>query len=388
MMKKSAFIWFLLAALGLAGGWLGQPYLRLIKKEQKTVQETVTTQADTDSFSLRLFAQALKEKEQGNVLVAPHIVSDALCALQQVAGGKTLEELQSLQLRGSMPHRATEPTSAVLLAMDFNLPREGTSQQVMPLPFSENVPMAMSLFNGWFANTTQSNNAQLANSNIVTSRTKLLAGCTVMFHKEWATPFNPANSRTADFDSASGGMPSFRQMRSRGLYRIATAEDSSWKAIALPFRKDSLTGTPLVYIGILPAGSARDFAEKLTAEQVTNIRRQLAAAKPKDILVKTPRIEQLVHPYDMRDTLRRMNLKALFDLQTADYSPLTSEKIHLGGFLISYSATLIESAEKAKADDSLELAEECISFNRPYIWLVADLETETPIEFIGLVEEM
>lgn len=388
MIKKSTIIWPLLAALGLVGGWLGEPYLRSIKKEPDATPEIAASQADTDSFSIRLFAQALNEKKQGNVLAAPHIVSDALSVLQQVAAGKTLEELQALQLRAPMPSRATEPTCAVLLAMDFNLPRKGAAQHVMPLPFSEDVPLALSLFNGWIANATQRDNTQLANSSIVSNRTKLLAGCSITLHKEWELPFNVANSRTADFDSASGGMPHFHQMRSRGLYRIASAEDGSWKAVALPFKKDSLTGVPLVYIGILPAGSARDFAEKLTAEKLTTIRRMLANSEPKDILVEIPRLEQQVLPYDMRDTLRRMQLKALFDSQSADFSPLTSEKIHLDGFLFSSCATLIESANTAEADNSLELAGDRISFNRPFIWLVADLETGTPIEFIGLVEEM
>lgn len=106
------------------------------------------------------------------------------------------------------------------------------------------------------------------------------------------------------------------------------------------------------------------------------------------MLVELPRMELQVLPYDMRDSLRRLGLKALFDSEKADFSPISPEKIHLGAFIHACRLSLIESGDAPKADDSLDYAPEYISFSRPYIWLIADLATDTPIEFIGLVEEM
>ena len=177
-------------------------------------------------------------------------------------------------------------------------------------------------------------------------------------------------------------------MRSRGQFRTAQAEDGSWKAIALPFRKDTATGSPLVYIGILPADSARTFATELSPELVTSIRKALAESEAQDTLVEMPRQELQILPYDMRDTLRRLGLKALFDPATADFSPITTEKIQLGAALFSATVYLGESREAPRPDESLNYAANVISFSRPYIWMVADLETSTPIEFIGLVEEL
>ena len=56
--------------------------------------------------------------------------------------------------------------------------------------------------------------------------------------------------------------------------------------------------------------------------------------------------------------------------------------------LFSASVYLGESKEQPKADAALDYAGKVISFTRPYIWLIADLETSTPIEFFGLVEEL
>lgn len=387
-MKKQIFLWCILAALGLLGGGLGKMYLKPQQQQEPAAEQEQKTELTEDTFSIRFFQHALAEKTRGNILVAPHMVSDMLLTVQEHAAGKTKEELQALQLRPTEHIRATEPTCAMLLAMDFNLPRNEGSRGVMPLPFSENVPMALSLFNGSLANATGNSNAQLASSQMITNRTKLLLGGTLHMHKDWELPFNTGNARTAGFDNASGSMPTIHQMRNRGLYRLATAEDGNWKAIAIPFKNDRTTGSSLFYIGILPSGSAREFAALLTPELLTTIRQALGESTPQDTLVELPRQELQILPYDMRDTLRRMGMKALFDPEIADFSPITSEKIQLSAALFSASVYLGESGAAPQADSSLEYASQVISFTRPYIWLIADLETNTPIEFFGLVEEL
>lgn len=388
MMKRRTILWAVLATLGLLGGGLGKLYFTTPDQAEKQETVKVKSELSTDAFSLRFFHHALTEKSAGNILVAPHMVSDMLLTLQDRSAGKTKEELQALKLQPTREIRATEPNCAMLLAMDFNLPRNEGCHGVMPLPFSENIPMALSLFNGSLAHASGYSSAQLVGSQMVTNRTKLLLGGTLRLHKAWETSFNTANATTAGFDNASGSMPTIHQMRSRGLYRTAQAEDGSWKAIALPFRRDASIGSTLVYIGILPADSARSFAAELTPELMTAIRQSLADAAPQDTLVEMPRQELQILPYDMRDTLRRLGLKALFDPETADFSPMTDEKIQLGAALFSASIYLGESNEAPQPDATLNYAANTLSFTRPYIWMIADLETSTPIEFIGLVEEL
>lgn len=386
-MDKKKIILGGLVTLGILSGALGQRYLHTPAQQVEQAASAPAAALSTDAFSLHFFQHALKEKESGNILVAPHCITNVLLSLQEIAAGKTHEELQALRLKESLTPRATEPQNATLLAFDINLPRSMGRFPVMPLPFSENVPMALSLFNGNLGAAMGQNDFQLADSKMVTERTKLLAGTSSCFSAEWEHPFNSANSRTFDFDSASGRMPHFHQMRTRGQFRFAKADDGGWKAVAIPFKSHS-AGEPLVLIGILPSGSARDFATSLTPESLTGIRQALASAKPRDMLVELPRLELQIYPYDMRDSLRRLGLKALFDAESADFSPLSPEKIHLGAFIHSCSLSMVESRVSPKADDSLDYAEEYISFSRPYIWLISDLATDTPIEYFGLIEEM
>lgn len=387
-MKAAWRMWAVVAALGLMAGGAASYYRQHRQAGAQAQEAAQATTLATDAFSLRLFRHALEAKTSGNVLVAPRSLTLALLALQELADGKTLEELQALQPGTESQLRSCEAPSAALLGMDYNLPRGEKATEVMALPFSDNVPMALGLFNGMLAPITGKADAQLADSNMVTSRTKLLAACAASFRATWETPFHAADTRTADFDNASGGMPHFRQLRSRGLYRCAAADDGSWKAVALPMQAQNDSAIPLVLIGILPTASARDFAAGLTPQLLTDIRRRLAGATPQDTLVEFPRQELRVPPYDMRDSLRKLGLKALFDTETADFSRLTPEKIHLGALVQYLQVSLIESPGKSQPSDNLEAAAGGISFDRPFIWLLCDLATATPIDFMGLVEEM
>lgn len=383
----------LTAGLGLlAGGVAG--YLKQSRQQGEAHTENNSAlfseeNIATDAFSIKLFQQALADR-RGNILVAPHVVSRTLSHLEILAGGKTNEALQALQLHPSAPPRAAEPASISLLAVDINVPRLDTGSEIISLPFSENVPLALSIFNGAIARFMGRNNAQYATSEMVTGRTKLLAGAVCSFQAKWDIGFQLNHSRTADFESASGSLPQFTQMRSRGNYRMAQADDGSWKAIALQMRSDPLVkSSPMVLIGVLPSGSARDFAAGLTPETVDEIRKKLATATPEDTLVEFPRLELEVRPYDMRATLRRMELKSLFDSDTSDFSALTPEKIHLGAFVHASEIKLRESKETGVSPHhDLDSAKNYISFSRPFLWFVTDLSSATPIDFIGLIEEM
>ncbi len=387
MIKAQTFLLPALVALGLlAGGLTG--YFKRTVKETNEPADMLSQQEkhQTDAFSLKLFQQVLQE-QKGNIMVTPHTVSEALLALQGIAAGKTQEELAALQLTQAKALREPEPFRNVLLTVDINVPRTEGEHAVLPLRYSENLPQALSFFNSVLVQGSPDSNARFASSDMVSSRTRLLLGASIYCNLSNHLPFHAEHSRMDDFDSSTGAMPRYHQMRSRGLYRTAGAEDGSWQAVALPLHQQSKT--PLTLICIRPAGSARKFAESLTPELLSRIRENLASATPEDTLVELPRIDLQVRPYDMRYTLRRLGLTSLFDSSTADFSRLTPDKIHLNALVHASGITIAENKQKANTPASeLEQAKKRISFSRPFIWIVADLSTDTPLEYIGLVEEI
>ncbi len=336
----------------------------------------------TDVFSLKLFQQVLQEQKE-NVLAAPRALSELLYAFTPLAGGHTREELNSLKLYDKPESYQSAAIHDYLIAVDINVPRKDEAGRVVSIPFSENTPLALSIFNGALAQSSPSSNAQFATSTMVTPRTRLLAGAVAYGKCTWEIPFLKADTRMAEFDSRSGAMPNHPQMRSRGAYRMAKAEDGAWKAVLLPIKD-----TNQALIGILPAGDAREFAAALTPEQLSNIRQALVTAQPEDTLVEFPRLELEVRPYDMRYTLRKLGLNSAFDTERADFSGISDHHLHLGALIHASGIWIIESQAKAQPTRELELARNTISFSRPFIWFIAGLTADTPFEFIGLVEEM
>lgn len=388
-MLYQKFIWPALALVGVLAGALTGYLTRMSQQDTDAVNtdgpEQVALTA-TDSFSIRFFKEALNETK-GNVLTAPHSIADALLAIRDIVAGESRNEIEQQHLTGSTLKRYPEPLSFTLLAVDINVPREHTPESIIVLPFSENFPTALSLFNGLLAQGSPDAQVQFATSDMCSTRTKLLGGCVAYHLADWDIPFRASNSRLANFDCSSGAYTSFTQMRSRGAYRTARAADGSWEAVAL-MQKQRAGNIPLAFIGILPGSSAREFAHSLTPERITEIRQALAAAKPEDTLVELPRQEYGVRPHDLRHFLRQLGIRSVFDSTGADFSPLAQEKIHLSGLIHSCSISLTETHGDDAADPTLEQAARRISFTRPFIWLITDLSSNTPIDFIGLIEEL
>ncbi len=386
-MKIAQYFWpITFGVCILAGGITGYVWQTNKKAHVEAAPHSSEEARDTctDALSLQLFQHALNDKT-GNVIVAPGIVHDLLRDLQTIAGGKTLDAINALPI-------SPEPSSHIdgfsLVAADINLHRTTPHQNILTLPFSEDYPLALSLFNSLLAKYTPYPNLQFATSDNTSARTKLLGGATAYFTPRWKIPFDKVNSQQADFDSASGRMPKFHQMRARGAYRTAKADDASWQAVAIELEQPGNNSTPLVFVAILPATPARAFAARLTPESLTAIRTALANAEPADSLVMLPRMGQIVAPQDFRSTLRQLGLDSLFSDTEADFSPFCKEQVHLGAVIYSCGLSLLESQNSTEEDASLEGAETRMEFSRPFIWFVGELNTNSPMEFMGLLEEM
>lgn len=387
-MKFAKFIWpVLFLACVVGGGFSGYMMQKQQQADTDNLSATEEITVKSDALSIRLFRNAIQETT-GNIIVAPRVLSDALSLLQSITGGKTQEELAALQI----PEVSRMPDSDInrfaLLTTDINVSRISQQHQVLALPFSENYPLALSIFNSLMSDYTPFPSLQFATSDTTSSRTKLLAGSIAYSAPQWEIPFRKADTKEADFDNSSGAIPKYFQMRSRGKYALASAENRSWQAVALPIKTGFRRKSPLVFVAILPQTSARDFATELTPELLTDIRQALDKATPADTLVQLPRFHKFLAPHDYRASLKQLGLNSLFSDTEADFSPFTAEKIHLSAMLFACGISLQESAGSMPADENLENALNLIDFSRPFIWFIGDLNSETPLEFMGLVEEM
>ena len=383
------FIVRLVVGLGIIGVMLvvllgPSIWTRLHPEEEKSEQAGVVT----DAFSIQLF-HAMLDTGTENPAIAPLPLTDMLLHLREISAGDTRRELEQLQLSEGADPQASPLPYGCLVAVDRNLPTGSLrTPLVTRLPLKENVPQSLSIFNGMLCRDSNDPNGQVADSTVLNSDTQMLAASAANYAPEWERPFQPADTlREADFYNADGGLPHVDLMRSRAPLRSARAEDGSWEAVALPFKKVQ-GGTPVFLVAIVPAGNAREFAKALTPAMLSNIRAALGAAALQDTTLEMPAINVNIPTRDIAGLMKLMGIQAAFDAQKADFSPITPQKIKVDALLDKERICLSEGGRRATPDANVDYGEKRISLNKPFIWVVCDLSSPMPPHFIGLMENL
>lgn len=377
----------LLAVLfGLAVGILAPHLMKGEWREWKEVfteKEPVISLPEgewkTDAFSVKLLQTALKTPEYPMDVVCPAAMTEALHTLDAMSKGATQEQIAALGL--CEPGHESE-TSNVMDGMDDVLPRAGNAPPMLPLPFRSNYPEAISTFNTLFGYpAATSANTSPETRLFMASRTELACLFRQAFYEK--------DGKKGDFDNTNGGMPSVRLMRRCGTFRIAEAEDGSWKAVAL-LLKGHFGGDEdaSAFVAILPQGKVRDFALQLTPEKLSVIRRTLVEAEQKACTVELPKLHFSVGVNDAASLLRALDITAPFDIRTADFSPLTTETIALNALAESVRCTMSEEANRPADMPHPDSCPDVFSLTRPFLWFVGDLTTETPFVLMGIIENL
>lgn len=345
----------------------------------------------TDAFSLHLFQKALeRQPEADSVLVAPYSTKILLGSMaeQFELKGEAAAQIAPTQ-QGIDDSGSSAPVElSVRFMADQDLQRARDSAlKAEWLPFRSDYPEAVSQFNARFASFFKA--TYNGTQHYVTQETRLVAQELSRFAYPWLCPFRRADTDKGDFDNADGALPQVEMMRCRAPFRMAEAEDGSWKAIALFFAPQKGKGaTPVAFIGIIPQGNAREFAANLTPEQLSAVRTALAKAEYAMVRVELPRMGIISAPTDATALLQDIGITAPFDIRQADFSTLTPEKIAMNGVIQRIAVSLTEDTAPHAKDEQIEAAGPAISFNRPFLWLICDLTTPTAPYFIGLVENL
>lgn len=373
----------LLAVLfGLTVGMLAPRLLKGEWREWFEEKEPVITlpegELKTDAFSLRLLQTALQTPEYPSPLVCPAAMTEALRTLSEMSRGATQEQIAALSLGKS---DSESQMSAVMVGMDESLPQAESAQPLLLLPFRSNYPEAVSTFNTLFGYpAADSSNTSPETRLFMAARTELLCS--------FRHPFYAEDGKNGDFDNADGSMPAVRLMRRCGSFRVAEAEDGSWKAVALLLKGRFVGNENAAFVAILPQGKARDFALQLTPEQLSGIRRALAAAEPKTLTVELPKLHFSVAVNDAAPLVRALGIPAPFDIRAADFSPLTTETVALNTLAESVACVMTEEARKPDDIPVPTAASRVFSLTRPFLWFMGDLTTDTPFEVFGIVENL
>lgn len=381
-MNRQTLKFALLAVLfGLAVGILAP---RMMKGEWRewvgafAEKEPVVTLPEgelvTDAFSVKLLQTALQTPEYPMSTVCPAAMTEALHTLDSMSKGATHEQIEALGLSPT----AELPTSMVLAAMEETLPRPEETQPILPLPFRHNYPEALSTFNTLFGCTA-------ADSGNSSPDTRLFMALRTSFDCSFRQRFYQEDGKYGDFDNEDGRMPSVFLMRRCGTFRIAEAEDGSWKAVALLLEGGS---DDAAFVAVLPQGKVRDFALHLTPEQLSTIRCALAEATPQEYTVEMPRLSMSIGIRNIAPLWQALGLTAPFDIRTADFSPLTTDKLALNAVAENLTCSMQESGRRPSDIPAADSCPRLFSLTRPFLWFVGDLTTDIPFVALGAVENL
>lgn len=366
----------LLAVLfGLAVGMLVP---QLMKGDLFATKEPTITLPEgelvTDAFSVNLLQTALQTAEYPMNTVCPAAMTEALLTLDTMSKGATHEQIEALKLSQG----AASPTSSVLAAMEETLPRPEEKRPILRLPFRRNYPEAVSTFNTIFGYAA-------ADSGNCSQDTRLFMALRTSCGLAFRQPFYQEDGKHEDFDNTDGGMPSVYLMRRCGTFRMAEAEDGRWKAVALLLEGGA---DDAALVAVLPQGRVRDFALQLTPEQLSTIRRALAEATPQECTVELPRIDIAVGLRNIAPLWQALGLTAPFDIRTADFSSLSTDKQALNAVAESLTCRMQESGRRPADIPPADSCPKTFSLTRPFLWFVGDLTTETPFVLMGMVENL
>lgn len=382
MNRRTLKLALLAVLFGLTVGMLAPRLLKGEWREWFAEKEPVITlpegELKTDAFSLRLLQTALQTPEYPATLVCPAAMTEALHTLSEMSQGATQEQIAASELG---VRDSESQTCAVMVGMDEALPRAESALPTLPLPFRSNYPEAVSTFNTFFGYpAADSSNSSPETRLFMAVRTELLC--------RFLHPFYAEDGKNGDFDNADGGMPAVRLMRRCGSFRVAEAEDGSWKAVALLLKGRFGGDENAAFVAILPQGKARDFALQLTPGQLSAIRRALAAAEPRVLTVELPKLQFAAAVNDVAPLIRALGITAPFDIRTADFSPLTTETIALNALAESSAYVMTEEQRRPADIPRPDSGPETFSLTRPFLWFVGDLTTDAPFVMFSIVENL
>ena len=152
-------------------------------------------------------------------------------------------------------------------------------------------------------------------------------------------------------------------------------------------------GSDLVFLAVLPTGTAEELVENLTGEQILD---WMAQAEERQVEVSLPKFTASWSG-ELTDSLKKMGLETAFDPGTADFSAMgvgqDGYPLYLSQVIQKTVIDVAEEGTKAAAvtmavsntgaalpENPLEL-----NLNRPFLYGIVDTERNIPL-FLGVYQ--
>jgi len=237
------------------------------------------------------------------------------------------------------------------------------------------------IINNWVGDQTEGRIEDLIPQGVISALTRLVLTNAIYFNAAWQYPFSEDTTGDGPFYLLDGGevtVPMMRQTESFGY-----AEGDVYQAVELPY-----DGRELSMIILLPqTGQFETFEETLDAGQVEAI---VNGMETRPVSLTMPKFE-FESSFSLKEALAAMGMPVAFS-ELADFSGMTgnrdlfiSEVVHQAFVSVdeagteAAAATAVVMALTAVPEKPVE-----VTVDRPFIFLIRDIETDTII-FMGRV---
>jgi len=249
---------------------------------------------------------------------------------------------------------------------------------VQPLDFSATPEKARSTINKWASRETAGKIKELLPQGALTPLTRLLVANAITFQATWQEQFNADFTSNSSFNLLDGGQVTVPMMEQITPFAY-TATDGA-QAVELPY-----VGGRFSMVILLPVrGQFEDFTSSLTADRVADILEHLSIQM---VQIYMPRFE-FRSSFELSSTLEALGMTDVFILGRANFRGMTLDRaIFLGDIHHQTIVSVDENgtyAAAATAGDMVGPDVPTVRLNRPFIFLIRDIETGT-ILFIGEV---
>ena len=383
----------------------------IMKEGYETYKEFIDSQL---SFTVGLLQETYRENKEGNDLVSPYSIAQALGMTTNGANGQTLDEMEDV-IGGGMPidslnryfrgqremtiNTSDDPKWTISTANSIWTRNDRSRIQVLPefiqncvdyydsecyiAPFDDTT---ITDVNNWVNCKTNEMIPTILNK--IDPNDVMYLVNAVAFQAEWADPYEKTND--GKFTAADGTVQEAKMLCSSEDY----ISDDNTEGIIKDY-----SGLRYAFAALLPDEDTPmdTYIENLTAEKLRNL---LASRFGKEYSQATAMLPKFSYEYEneLNDELEDMGMPTAFS-NGADFSNMSAiahlNPLHIGSVIHKTFIDLDENGTKAAAATIVKMQDKAIPmqpektvvFDRPFVYCIYDTETYIPI-FIGVLNSL
>ncbi len=336
----------------------------------------------------------LIDSKEPNIVFSPLATEMLLSQIAPLSDETLSTHLNELlkQKNESQLSAGNMPSGLVTFFADSSMPliANPTTQQLFRAPFSRDRMQALVDVNNFIRIDTQGAILQALSTNEILAGTKLLAVSALNFHYDWVHPMQEMVEDKLSFYDTNSPF-SYKVNSIRTIATLRYIRDADYDAVALFYQSNLReSDTPTCLILVMPKIlNIRDFSRELTADKLSSIRQSLAEAVPTEIELRMPSFSLQVFPISQKPLFKSLGCDALFTLNKS-MPFLTAEDCVLENIWQVYSFSVVAKPLGEKSVTMVDNREEHsnqLIIDRPFLWMVGDLTTDTPPQLMGLIEK-